>query len=246
MLTTTDVEEGGGTGRRRKRTGPTAMHLEARERLREMIITGALRPGERIDERALCETFALSRTPIREALKVLAVEGLVELLPNRGTRVATTTGADIARLFEVIAALERLAAELTAARAADADIAALRADHDEMVRMFRAERREEYFALNQRIHETVIALTGNPVLIRTHADLMMRARRPRYIAITSMERWNESVREHELLMAALEIRDSRSAGEILFKHVLKTGEVVRASLEAELPHPPGGGDGTGA
>ncbi|MGQ9370756.1 GntR family transcriptional regulator [Azospirillum sp. ST 5-10] len=238
MLTTVDDGKGSG-GRRRKRTGPTAMHLEARERLREMIVTGQLKPGERIDERGLCEAFGLSRTPIREALKVLAVEGLVELLPNRGTRVAKPSGADIARLFQVIAALERLAAELTAASAPAADLRMLRADHDEMVRMYRAGRREEYFALNQRIHETVIALTGNPVLIRTHADLMTRARRPRYIAITSQERWDESVREHELLMAALEIRDSRSAGDILFNHVLKTGEVVRASLEAEAPLPSG-------
>jgi len=223
--------EVGGETRERRAIRRSGLHLEARDRIRDMILTGELAAGERIDERRLCDLFSLSRTPVREALKVLAAEGLVELLPNRGCKVTRLDAEAVGHLFEVMATLERLAAETTAARATDVELGELRETHDAMVAMYRAGRREDYFDFNHRIHQAVIRLTRNPILIETHADLLTRARRPRYLAITSEDRWTESVREHELLMHALALRDARSAGEVLFRHVLKTGEVVRASLD---------------
>jgi DNA-binding GntR family transcriptional regulator len=92
--------------------------------------------------------------------------------------------------------------------------------------------RESYFDLNHKIHETIINMTQNPVLVQTHSELMARARRPRFIAITSEDRWEESIKEHSLLMAAIELRDSRTAGEILYKHVLKTGETYLEFLNS--------------
>jgi DNA-binding GntR family transcriptional regulator len=200
------------------------IHEQTRNTIRDMIVSGALVAGERIDEKLLSEQIGVSKTPVREALKVLAAEGLVDLQANRGSRVVKPSPEAIRHLFAVIASLERLAAETVATQASPAELQHLLDLHEKMVRFFDSRSRDEYFDLNHQIHETIIELTHNPELQRTHADLMTRARRPRFIAITSDERWSESVKEHCLLMAAIELKDSRTAGEILFRHVLKTGE----------------------
>lgn len=218
----------GATGARRPRNG---VHATTRDRIRDMIVQGELPSGEIIPELKLCRVLGVSRTPIREALKVLAAEGLVELLPNRGSIVTSPTRAEIRNLFAVIAALERLAAETVTAEAPIEHLLALRGMHDEMLARYAIRDRVNYFNLNHRIHETIIELASNGELTRTHADLMTRARRPRYIAITSEERWNESVKEHELIMSAMELRDSRYAGDLLFRHVLKTGNAYLASMD---------------
>ena len=197
-----------------------------------MVISGRLGAGARIDEKSLSEELGVSKTPIREALKVLASEGLVEILPNRGSRVIKPSREAIQHLFSVIAALERLAAEIVARDAPKEEIQALSALHENMSLFFANRQRESYFALNHRIHETIITMTRNPVLVQTHSELMTRARRPRFIAITSESRWQESIKEHSLLMAAIELRDSRIAGEILHKHVLKTGETYLEFLSS--------------
>ena len=220
-----------GSALRRRRSG---VHATTRDRIRDMIVRGDLPSGELINEMDLCRTLAVSRTPIREALKVLAAEGLVELLPNRGSQVRSPTHTEIRNLFGVIAALERLAAETVAADANADKLASLRALHDQMLAHYGRRDRAGYFDLNHRIHETIIELAGNAELTRTHADLMTRARRPRFIAITSETRWDESVKEHELIMAAMETGDSRYAGELLFRHVLKTGTAYLASLHPAI------------
>jgi DNA-binding GntR family transcriptional regulator len=216
-----------GPANRKRRDG---IHAELRERIKEMIVTGKLAPGERINEKELCDLVGVSRTPIREALKVLAADGLVELLPNRGSKVTSPSSQEIRNLFSVIASLERLAAESVAENASPDQLVHLRQLHDQMLNMHSKGDRTGYFELNHRIHETVIEYAGNAELTRTHADLMTRARRPRFVAITSDDRWNESVKEHELIMTAMELHDGRFAGEILFRHVVKTGEAYIASL----------------
>ena len=212
---------------RRRRHG---VHADTCGRIRDMIVHGELASGERINEMELCEVLGVSRTPIREALKVLAAEGLVELLPNRGSRVKTPSTDEIVSLFAVIAALERLAVETVTLQASEPALAQLRALHDEMLQRHAEQDRDRYFELNHRIHETIIEMAANPQLTRTHADLMTRARRPRFVAITTDGRWDESVKEHELVMSAMEMRDARFAGEILFRHVLKTGSAYIQSL----------------
>jgi DNA-binding GntR family transcriptional regulator len=183
----------------------------------------------------LRDLFEISRTPLREALKVLASEGLVELLPNRGARVARMTAREVVELFEVASGLECMAAELAAQRATEKELAELRRVHESMLRYYRAGRRSDYFRLNQRIHNSIIALAKNDVLTESHQGLMTRIRRARYQAIMSQERWDESVREHEELLAALEARDGPRAGTVLRAHVLETGEVVRPAAESDKP-----------
>ena len=220
------------------------LHVDVGERLRDMIVEGELAPGERIDEKRLCELFQLSRTPLREALKVLASEGLVDLLANRGARVSEMTACEVRELFEVASELERMAAEASAERATDEELADLRHIHTSMERYYRAGRRSDYFLLNQRIHNAVIALARNGVLSTIHTALMTKIRRARYQAIMSQERWDESMREHEELLAALEARNGPRAGNILRTHVLNTGETVLAQMEQRAAAPIGVGRAT--
>lgn len=200
-----------------------------------MIVEGELPPGERVNEGALSEQFGISRTPLREALKVLASEGLVELRPNRGTRVSAITPEEVGELFEAVGGIERLAGELAAVRMTDRGMERLRALHERMERHYEAGERHEYFRLNQQIHNTIVSLAGNSVLEATHASLMVRVRRARYMAIQSPERWHESVQEHRAILHALEARDPAAAGELILNHVHRTGEVVKQFFVAPGP-----------
>jgi DNA-binding GntR family transcriptional regulator len=204
---------------------------QAVDRLRDMIVEGDLAPGARVIEAELCEQLGISRTPLREALKVLASEGLLELLPHRGARVTEVTARDVGELFEVIAALEGLAAEFAARRMSERDLERLCSMHERLERYHAARRRHDYFRVNHKIHHLIVALAGNGILTTTHARLLAQARRGRYLAILSNERWDEAMREHVDLMAALEACDAARAGAIWRSHTARTGEVVRAALE---------------
>jgi DNA-binding GntR family transcriptional regulator len=203
-----------------------------------MIIEGEIGIGERLNEGDLAETLHVSRTPLREAFKLLATEGLVELVPGRGARVAILSPDDIEDLFEVVSGLERLAAELAASRMTARDLERLQRMHEKMALHFQNGERREYFALNHSIHETIVAYAKNAMLSATHASLMAKARRGRYAALASDGRWKEAMAEHQALMDALAKRDGKLAGEILFAHDRRTGETTRDILKKEAQ--PGG------
>jgi DNA-binding GntR family transcriptional regulator len=205
------------------------LHDEVTERLRDMIVEDRLAAGERVDEAFLCEQLGVSRTPLREALKILATEGLVDLLPRRGARIALLGARELGELFEVLSGLERTAAELAAVRATDKDLARLRRLQRRIEQHHQAQRRHEYYQENHALHTAIVALSGNAVLKETHARLLARVRRARFMAILSQERWDESVREHAEILAALEARDARRAGELMRHHVARTGEVASAA-----------------
>jgi DNA-binding GntR family transcriptional regulator len=208
------------------------LHEEVGDRLRDMIIEGDIAPGERLHEINLSEILNVSRTPLREALKLLANEGLVDLLPGRGARVSALSPESVGELFEVVSGLERLAAELAATRMTARDFERLQRMHDKMAAHFAAGERHEYFALNHEIHVAIVAASKNQILVTTHAALMVKARRGRYAALASEERWKEAMGEHEALMKALHKRDAKRAGEILFEHDRRTGETTREMLRA--------------
>lgn len=207
-----------------------SLHAQAVDRLRDMIVEGELASGSRIVEGDLCEALDISRTPLREALKVLAAEGLIELLPRRGARVTEVTAKEAGDLFEVIASLEALAAELTATRRTERDLERLEALHRRMEKYHAERRRHHYFQLNHEIHQMIVSLSGNDVLVATHERLMVQARRSRYMAILSRERWDEAMREHVEFMAAVRSQDGVRAGAIWRRHVQRTGEVVEQTL----------------
>ncbi len=202
--------------------------------LRDMIIRGEVPPGGRIIERALCEQIKVSRTPLREALKLLEVEGLIEISQNKGARIMSFTPAEAQNLFEVIAGLESLAAELAVTRIGATDLAALDDMHERMCAHYERREKDPYFELNSSIHDTIVRVSGNPVLIATHANLMLRARRGRYMAILDPFRWQESVEEHEAVMAAFHTRDPERARLVWRRHLLRTGETVCGVLKSEI------------
>ncbi len=210
----------------------TTLHHEIALRLRDMIQDGELPPGSRVPELELCETFEISRTPLREALKVLVAEGLVVHVPNRGFRVAAVDAEEIAAMFELMGALEELSGQLVCTRAGDAEIERLQRMHQDMVRYHQQGKRALYFRLNQEIHQTLVDGTANPVLASTYASLSTRIGRFRSLANFSQLRWDESLQEHEQFMQALEQRDGPRLGRLLREHSDNTAEVVLKALRA--------------
>lgn len=195
------------------------LHQQAADRLRDMIVEGELDPGERIREQAVCDRLGLSRTPLREAMKVLAAEGLVNLQPNRGATVSDPSPTDVADTFKVIGALEALAGELACERVQENDIAEIRVLHYQMaLHQTRGELRE-YFKLNQRIHEKLVQLSGNAVLVEAHRQIGGRIRRQRFVANRSSGRWEQAMQEHEQMLDALSARDGKRLGELLRLHL---------------------------
>ena len=128
------------------------LHQEVAVRLRQRIVEGQIAPGTKLNERELSEVLKVSRTPLREAIKMLAAEGLVELLPNRGAVVAQLSEQDIADTFEVIAGLEGQAGELAAQRIGEAELAEIRALHYEMLAAYTRRDLPTYYRINAQIH----------------------------------------------------------------------------------------------
>ena len=210
---------------------PKPLHETVVERLRDMIVEGELASGERLHDANLAKILQVSRTPIREATKLLATEGLVDLLPGRGARVSEVSIEDILDLFEAIAGVERHACELAAERMSERDLDKLQRAHKRMARHHFAGERQPYFKLNHEIHLGIVEASKNATLQAIHASLMSRARRARYAALASHARWMEAMEEHDLIMAALMERDARRAGEIMRQHDLGTALSIVAALK---------------
>ncbi|MDB5364775.1 MAG: putative transcriptional regulatory protein GntR family [Rhodospirillales bacterium] len=205
-------------------------------RLRAMIADGELAAGAPVREREMCELLSVSRTPLREALKVLAAERLLELRPNRGAIVLGLTERDVRDMFEVMEALEATAGRLACERASDADIAEIQALHWQMHAHYLRAELEPYFRLNQAIHARIVDATGNAVLQSNYAALAARIRNARYLANRwSRERWDEAMREHGLILDALIARDGARLSEILAGHLRGKGAAVLEHLQAPIP-----------
>jgi DNA-binding GntR family transcriptional regulator len=215
------------TGRRANGSRHPNLHDTVVSRLRDLIIEGGLAPGARLHERQLCDGLGVSRTPLREALKVLASEGIVELLPNRGARVARLDENDIENMFEVMGALEALAGTLACRRIGEAELAEIGALHYEMMAQYIRRDLPAYFRLNQAIHAAIVAAAGNPVLAATYHNLAVRMRRARYLANLSDERWQHAVAEHTAILDALRARDGARLAQLLAEHLRNKSAVLR-------------------
>jgi len=207
------------------------LHEEAADRLRDLIVQGRLAPGVRLNERLLTAQLGVSRTPLREAFKVLATEGMVELLPNRGAVVSLIDPARLSETLAVMGALEALAGEFACRNATDAQINEIRALHFEMRAYHARGDLAGYFKFNQAIHLKIVKYSGNAVLFNTYRQLNGNVRRARYMANLSKERWDAAVREHDAILAALAARDVKRIKELLSDHLAHK----LASVLAELP-----------
>jgi len=208
---------------------PRLLAEEVVERLRDLIMQGELAPGVKLNERVLCERLRTSRTPVREAIKYLASEGLVELLPNRGAIVTPMTATTVREMFVLLGALEALAGELACANASDADIAEIRALHYQMLAHHARGELAPYFRCNQHIHLRLVESTGNATLANTYRALNGHVRRARFMANLSRERWDHAVEEHQKILDALIRRDGALLPALLRGHL---GNKMLVVLEA--------------
>ena len=215
---TASLALGRGTERTREEQ---SLHDEILTRLRDYIVEGNIADGGRVPERQLCEMLNISRTPLREALKVLASEGLVELLPNRGARVRPLSEQDLGELFDVMGGLEGLAGRLACEHITDAEIAEIERLHYEMYGFYLHRDMHGYFAINQLIHQKIVEASRNATLKNAYANFAGRIRRVRYSAnfARKRERWGEAMREHEMILEALRRRAGDELSDILFKHL---------------------------
>lgn len=195
--------------------------------LRDMIVQDKLKPGERIRERQLSEKLNVSRTPLREAIKILVSEKLVESLPNRSAIVANPDPESIRELLQVLGALEAFGGRLAADNASDRQISEIRALHYEMLAAFCRKDKLTYFKLNQMIHKSIIAASGNSALIEMHDQLNDRVYRFRYLSNQRNEKWPQAVDEHEKIVKALEARDGEAIEKLLSAHLRQTWLKVR-------------------
>lgn len=216
----------------RKLPERVALHEQARDRLRTLIVRGDLRPGVAIPETRLSEELGISRTPLREALKLLATEGLLELRSNRSAQIAPLRSAEIDEIFEVISAIEGTAAKLAASRITNPELRRLSQLQDRMETHHDEGRLDDYFKINQEIHSFIVACAKNAVLKSTHDTLLARAERARYFALSSRNRWDDSVLEHRKILKALKKRDGAAAARALTQHVLRTGHAVNQELRS--------------
>lgn len=208
------------------------LHEEVIDQLRDMIVQGELAPETKLNERVLAEQLGISRTPLREAIKFLASEGLVELLPNRGAMVAPLKAEKVKEIFTVLGTLEALAGELVCRNATDADIAEIRALHYQMVAHHARGELAQYFRCNQQIHIRLVECAGNATLAQVFRGLNAHVRRARYMANLSHERWDKAVREHEEILEALSARDSGRLQQLLREHLANKLVLVMEALGA--------------
>lgn len=207
------------------------LYDETVARLRELLIEGRIAPGARIPEHAVCTMLGISRTPLREALKVLAVEGHVVLLPNRGARAAKLTRKETQDLFEAAAALESAAGELACLHITEEQVTEIAEQHGRMVVFFDRRDLESYYVCNRLIHAAIVRASDNPVLISLYQGIDTRIRRARYLAPMTEDHWRTAMLEHEAMLNALRRRDGPMLAMILKAHLrYKAAEVERAGF----------------
>lgn len=204
-----------------------SLHVQVADTLRQDIFAGSLAPGSFVDEVALCERLEISRTPLREALKVLTAEGLVRHEPRRGCFVNEVTERDLDEIFPVIALLEGRCAHEAALRASDADLAALETLHEQLQKAARGKRIVDYYDINYAIHEAIITLADNRWLAQVIGDLRKILKLARLQQLHAPGRLTQSLSEHLAVFAALKARDAEGAEAAMRTHLTRQREALR-------------------
>jgi DNA-binding GntR family transcriptional regulator len=213
------------------------LHEQVAARLRTMLVEGRIPPGGKLNERELCEQLRVSRTPLREAIKLLAAEGLVDLLPNRGAVAVKLSEADVLHAFEVLAGLEGMAGELAAKRITDAELAELRATHYEMLACYARGDLSGYYRLNAAIHSAINVAAKNPVLGKIYREVNARVQALRFRTNQDQVKWKQAVKEHDLMVEALDARDGNALKAVLVEHLLHKRDSVLQLLRAGEIYP---------
>jgi DNA-binding GntR family transcriptional regulator len=213
------------------------LHGATTSALRNMIITGTLAPGARLNEREICEQLEVSRTPVREAIKTLAQEGLLQSLPNRSPVVAPLDPAQTSALVEVVATIEALAGELAARRISDVQIAELGILHYTMLRHHARDELPGYFEANKAFHRRIVECAENPVLLWVWDLLALRVDRARYASNLWPTRWQKAIDEHAHILERLGARDADAVALGMRQHVRNGLSLVAAAHVGTAPSP---------
>ncbi len=208
------------------------LHQEVATRLRQRIVEGQIAPGAKLNERELSAQLNVSRTPLREAIKMLAAEGLVELLPNRGAVAASLGEQDVADAFEVIAGLEGQSGELAAQRISAVELAEVQALHYEMLAAFTRRDLSTYYRLNAQIHTLINAAARNPVLTQTWRNVNARLQALRFRSNFDEAKWQRAVHEHEAMVELLAARDGAGLRALMVTHLLHKRDAVLELMRA--------------
>lgn len=202
------------------------LHDVVVEHLRGFITEGVLPPGKKLNERELCETLGISRTPLREALKVLAVEGLIDISPNRGASVSRMSELEIRETFELISGIEAFAGELACERITGQELSDIKSLHDAMVVSKNQNDLPGYYQRNQAIHDLINKAARNSELRRVYLSLNRRIQALRYLSNHQAPKWDRALRDHEEMIEALEARDGKKLSEILRHHLLDKRDAI--------------------
>jgi DNA-binding GntR family transcriptional regulator len=213
-------------------TEGAALHEQVTQRLRQLLVEGQIAPGAKLNERELSERLGVSRTPLREAIKRLAAEGLVELLANRGAIAVQLSRADIENTFEVIAGLEALSGELAAIRMTTHELNEVKALHFEMLAAWTRRDLSTYYGLNSRIHKAINLAARNPVLSATYDQVNARLQALRFRSNQNEDKWQQAVNEHEEMIRALTACDGAALREVMLRHLQNKREAVLAAMPA--------------
>jgi DNA-binding GntR family transcriptional regulator len=214
------------------RIAPTALYQEVAERLRQRIFAHELQPGSWIDEQKLAEQYGISRTPLREALKVLASEGIVELKPRRGCYVTEISRQDLDDIFPLMAMLEGRCAYEAVKRARSADFTALRAIHEKLESASRDGRIDAFFEANQEFHKKIQELSGNRWLLTVIQDLRKVLKLSRMHSLSLEGRLQQSLDEHRAILASMLAGDAAKAEREMHDHLL-SGREALARMDAQ-------------
>jgi len=214
------------------------VHSDLVSRLRDAIIEGEFEEGSRLSERLLCDLLGVSRSPLREALKTIAAEGLIELLPNRGARVVQLSIEQLRDTYGVVAILEVAAARLACEKATEMQIAELGELHFRMTKYRLQGNYREYFKTNLQIHEKIVEAAGNPALLETYRSVSGRIRRSRFFSHQSLdptgagyqlldESFSRASDAHERIFEALRARDADLVEALIRRHYSENGNLSR-------------------
>ena len=202
------------------------LHEEIANNLREMIMSGELREGDKIKENEFCELMDISKTPLREALRVLSTEGLIRLIPNRGSYVTTPTFEEIKEMFDVMSVLEGVCARTAAEKMSNIDYEKLKKIHLQLEENFRKKDQKHYIRNNNKYHSFVQELAGNKTLNQIVNGLRQKILLYRYQSLNLSGRFEQSIQEHRDLLEAFRKRDAEKAELLMKSHMKKQSEAL--------------------
>jgi len=207
------------------------LHEEIANNLRELIMSGQLQEGDKIKEDELCSSMGISKTPLREALRVLSVEGLIKPVPNRGSFVSTPTFEEIREMFDVMSVLEGICARAAAEKMSAKDLKNLEKLHNSLEKNFKRRAQREYIRINNQFHSFVQELAGNRTLNQIVNGLRQKILLYRYQSLNWPERFEQSIQEHRELIEAFRKKDPKKAETLMRRHLKKQCDALEKLAE---------------